>query len=87
MGRKFIKEGRLCVYMCHITTVAMETQQYTPYLSYRSLMKQQFVTAHRYTVLRETQKKLDQSPVDLHVSMLRFYENVRTNNFLAGTTY
>ena len=51
--------------------------------------------AHETTVCRgppiqsfaEESKKLDESPADLHVSMLQFYENVRTNNFLVGTTF
>jgi len=53
---------------------------------YVPLMKQQFVLTHRYTVLQETEE-LDRSSVDQHLSMLCFYEHIRTRNFFVGTTF
>jgi hypothetical protein len=47
-----------------------------------SRLKQQFGLTHRYTILQGTEKKIDRSSVDRHVSMLCFYENIRTGNFL-----
>lgn len=41
-----------------------------------SVMKQQFIVTHQYTVLQETGKP-DQSSTDQPINMLCFYENVR----------
>jgi hypothetical protein len=49
-----------------------------------SIMKQQLVVTHRYTVLQETEKKLDRSLTYQNLSMLCFYENIRTSNFFGG---
>jgi hypothetical protein len=39
-------------------------------------MKQQFAVTHRYTILQEA-GTLDRSLIQQHLSMLRFYENIR----------
>lgn len=47
-----------------------------------ALMKMQFVLTHRYTVLEQTQKKLDRSVIDQHLNTSYFYEDIRRSNFL-----
>jgi hypothetical protein len=49
-------------------------------------MKQQFVIKHQYTVLEQTEQ-LDQSLMDQQLSMLCFFENVRTCNIFVDTTF
>jgi hypothetical protein len=46
-------------------------------------MKQLFTITHQHTVLWE-RKKLDQSSTDEHLTMISFYEYIRTSNFSCG---
>ena len=41
------------------------------------LSKEQFVITHRHIILQESKKKLDRSSTDQHLSMFRFYENIK----------
>ena len=49
-------------------------------------MKQQHIITHWPRVLQDTKKKkkLDWSLIDQHLSMQRFYENIRTSNIFFG---
>jgi hypothetical protein len=44
-------------------------------------MRQQLIITHQHTVLKETEKNMT-NPTDQQLSMLHFYENIRTSNFL-----
>ena len=53
---------------------------------YKSLMKQQFVITHRYTILQPTEKTwpIHNIPALKHVT---FLGNIRTSNFIVDTTF
>jgi len=50
------------------------------------LIKQQFAITHLHTVFWDS-KKLDQSSPDEHLTMLSFYEYIRTSNFFLWTQH
>ena len=52
-----------------------------------SLIKQQSVVTHWYTVLQETEKTWQILHTDQQLSMWCFYENTRRNNFFVDKTF
>ena len=60
-----------------------ETVKFKTHWFYIVLEKNQFFIPQWYTVSQETET-FDWSSVDQHVSMLCFYKNIRTSNFLGA---